>query len=85
KASKASPRVVVYAWKNVERLAEEIRERGVHRAREIELNSVNADWLDAIAKTLDRVNAWDLAITGGVLYLTIKGALFEGTIERVAI
>src|SRR5574339_217992 len=37
KASKASPRVVVYAWKNVDTLVEAIRERGVHRADAIEL------------------------------------------------
>jgi uncharacterized protein YaeQ len=85
KASKASPRVVVYAWKNVEQLAEAIRERAVHRAEGIELNAMNADWLDAIAATLDRVNTWDLSISGGVLYLTIGGALFEGSVQRVAI
>jgi uncharacterized protein YaeQ len=85
KASKASPRVVVYAWKNVEQLAEAIRERGVHRAEDIELNAMNGEWLDAIAATLDRVNTWDLSIAGGVMYLTIGGALFEGSVQRVTI
>lgn len=85
KASKASPRVVIYAWKNPEQLAEAIRERGVHRADEIELNAVSADWLDAIAATLDRVNTWDLSVAGGVIYLTIGGALFEGSVQRIAI
>src|SRR5262245_33174629 len=85
KAAKASPRVVVYTWKNAEDLAEAIRERGVHRAQDIELNAVAAEWLDAIAATLDRVNTWDLAITGGAIYLTIGGALFEGSVRRVAI
>jgi uncharacterized protein YaeQ len=85
KAAKASPRVVVYTWKNAEQLAEAIRERDVHRAEHIELFSVSADWLDSIAATLDRVNTWELSIAGGVLYLTIKGALFEGSVQRVAI
>ena len=85
KATKASPRVVVYAWKNADDLAEAIRERGVHRAQDIELFAVSADWLDAIAATLDRVNTWDLAITGGAIYLTIAGALFEGSVRRVEI
>jgi hypothetical protein len=39
--------------------------------------------LDRVATTLDRNNAWDLAITGGQIYLTINGALFEGSIEPV--
>jgi uncharacterized protein YaeQ len=85
KASKASPRVVVYAWKNAEQLAEAIRERGVHRADEIELNAMNAEWLDAIAATLDRVNRWDLSVSGGVIYLTIGEALFEGSVQRITI
>ena len=46
---------------------------------------MNAEWLDAIAATLDRVNTWDLSIAGGVLYLTINGALFEGSVQRIAI
>lgn len=85
KASKASPRVVVYTWKNAEQLAAAIRERGVHRAEHIELNALSAEWLDAVAATLDRVNQWELSVSGGVLYLTIGGKLFEASVERVAI
>ena len=83
KASKASPRVVVYAWKNAAALAEAIRERGVHRADELELIALPAEFLDGIAATLDRTNRWDLSVTGGTLYLTIGGALFEATPERL--
>jgi uncharacterized protein YaeQ len=85
KAAKASPRVVVYTWKKPEELAEAIRERGVHRADELELFGLEAAWLDAIAATLDRVNTWELAVAGGAIYLTIKGALFEGSVRRVTI
>ena len=85
KATKASPRVVVYTWKSAEQLAEAIRERKVHRAEHIELFALSPDWLDAIAKTLDRTNTWDLAVAGGVVYLTINGALFEGSAQRVAV
>src|SRR5690606_15274154 len=70
KASKASPRVVVYTWRNPEELAEAIRERGVHRGDQIELNGLGAEWLDAIAATLDRSNRWELSVAGGELYLT---------------
>jgi uncharacterized protein YaeQ len=85
KASKASPRLVVYTWKKPEELAEAIRERGVHRAEHIELFALSAEWLDSIAKTLDRTNKWELSISGGVLYLTINGALFEGSVPRVRV
>jgi uncharacterized protein YaeQ len=85
KASKACRRVVVYAWKNVPALAEAIVERGGHRAEAIELRALAPEWLDAIAAKLDRTNKWDLAVTGGAIYLTIGEALFEGTADRVAI
>jgi uncharacterized protein YaeQ len=83
KASKAAPRVAVYAWKNPEQLAEAIREREVHR--DPELYALPAEWLDAVAATLDRTNKWDLAVTGGTLYLTIGEQLFEGSVQRIPI
>ena len=85
KASKLAPRVVVYAWKLVPELVEAIRARGVHRADELVLRALPVDLLDGVAKTLDRINRWDLAVTGGTLYLTIGGALFEGVVTPLAI
>ncbi len=83
KAGKAAPRVAIYAWKNPEQLAAAIAERRVHR--EPELYALAPELLDAIAATLDRTNKWDLAVTGGALYLTVNGQLFEGTVTRLAI
>jgi uncharacterized protein YaeQ len=85
KATKAAPRVVVYTWKPADQLAAAIRERGVHRAETIELNALAADWLDAIAATLDRTNRWELSVAGGQLYLTVSGTLFEGAVHKHAI
>ncbi len=85
KATKASPRVVVYTWKHADQLAAAIRERRVHRAEHIELHALTAEWLDAVAATLDRVNTWDLSVSGGALYLTIGDQLFETMVERVSI
>ena len=83
KASKAAPRVVIYAWKNPEQLADAIRERKVHR--DPELYALPPELLDGVAGTLDRTNKWDLAVTGGTLYLTVRDTLFEGNVTRVAI
>lgn len=85
KASKTGARVAVYAWKNVAQLAREIAARGVHRKDELALHALDPAFLDAVAATLDRMNRWDLAVSGGALYLTIGGALFETTPERVPI
>ena len=85
KATKRCPRVVIYAWKNPGELAAAIREREVHRADELELFALDPAFLDAVASTLDRTNRWDLAITGGQLYLTIGEALHETTVRRLEI
>jgi uncharacterized protein YaeQ len=85
KASKLAPRVAVYAWKNVDQLAAAIAERGVHRADELVLRVLPVELLDGVAATLDRVNKWDLSVTGGVLYLAVGARQFEATVEHIAI
>lgn len=70
RAAKQAPRVAVYGWRNLATLADELRERKVHKAEAIELYELPAEWLDAVAATLDRNNRWSLAITGGELYLS---------------
>jgi uncharacterized protein YaeQ len=85
KAAKLAPRVVVYAWKSPDELAAAIAERGVHRADRIELYALDPVFLDAAAATLDRVNRWDLAVSGGTLYLSIDGSLEESAVRRVPI
>ncbi len=85
KATKACARVVVYTWKDAARLVDEIRERGVHRAETIELYTLPAELLDAIAVTLDRVNRWELAVSGHALYLTVGSKQLEGAVTRVPV
>jgi uncharacterized protein YaeQ len=82
KATKAAPKVVVYTWKDPAALLEAIAERGVHKPERIELVGFPEAWLDQVAATLDRVNRWDVSVTGGELYLTIGEALFQLAIDR---
>lgn len=84
KATKRCARVVVYAWK-ADELAAAITERGVFRREHIELTALDPAALDAIAATLDRINRWDLARSGGTIYLTIGDALHETVVRRVSI
>jgi len=85
KATKISPRVVVYTWSRVDAQIEAIKERGVYKAETIEMNSFEETWVDSIAKTLDRVNKWELSVAGGAIYLTINGTLFEGAVTKHSI
>ncbi len=85
KATKLAPRVVVYTWRSAGELAAAITERGVHRADRIELHAFDPAFLDAAAATLDRVNRWELSVSGGTLYLSIAGTLHESVVPRVPI
>lgn len=87
KASKAAPRVAVYAWK-ADALAAELAAAAIHRADALELFALEPGFLDAIAAGLDRLNRWDLSISGGVLYLGVggpAGVTHEGALTRVAL
>lgn len=83
KAAKACDRVVVYTWKKADELRDAIAERKTFHGDEIVLNEFDPDQLDTIATHLDRNNTWNLAVTGGALYLTIGDAVHEVALRRV--
>lgn len=85
KASKASPRVVVYAWKQPEELAAAIAERRIHRAEHLELYAFDTGFLDDAAAKLDRNNRWDLSVSGASLYLTIGEQFLESEVRQIEI
>lgn len=85
KATKLAPRVAVYAWKQPELLARAIADHGVHRGDTIQIFALPVELLDRIAATLDRVNRWDLSVSGGALYLGIGGAQLEGAVTPIAV
>lgn len=84
KASKSGARVAVYTWKTPEQLARDIVDAAVHRADEIAIHALDPRWLDAIAAVLDRNNRWQLAVSGGSIYLDAAGQSFEGVVTRVS-
>ncbi len=83
KAAKLAPRVAVYGWKNVDALRAAITDEKVHRGADIAVRELPVELLDAVAATLDRVNTWELAVTGGTLYLGVGGKSFEGAVRIV--
>lgn len=84
KASKTGARVVVYGWKQIDKLARDAASR-VHRADELVIYAVDPAFLDAVAATLDRLNRWSLVVTGGSLYLSVGEQTFESAPQRCAI
>ena len=81
KASKASPRVVVYTHKDPVRLVQQLSGERIHKAESIEIRAIDRALLDALVARLDRRTAWELAVSAGHLYLTTGGVTLDGAVE----
>ena len=82
KASKASPRVVVYTHKDPERLVQQLSSERIHKAETIEIRAVDGALLAGLVERLDRRTGWELAVSDGHLYLTVGGVTLDGAVER---
>ncbi len=85
KAQKTGARVAVYGWQRMKELAQGVAEREVHKREQLAIFAIDPGFLDRVAATLDRVNRWDLSLSGGTLYLNAAGKVFEASIDRVPI
>jgi len=88
RASKASPRVALYTYRDAAQLVRQLaeqRDQRIHRAGSIEVYGIDRGLVDAFVARLDRRTALDLAVTDGHLYLTIGGETFDGALSRHAI
>jgi uncharacterized protein YaeQ len=85
KASKASPRLVVFTHNDPEMLQAAARERTIHKAERIEIYSLDGAFLDALAAVTDRNAKWSLVHTEGTLYITSGAESVSTTVVRHAL
>lgn len=83
KASKASPRVAVYSHKDAVLLATRLAGEKIHRAADIELYSLDREWIATIAQKIERRTNFALTIAERHLYLSISDDTFSTVIERI--
>ncbi len=84
KASKASPRVVVYTHRARTLLT--ILDGGkIHRADELELYSIDAELLESLVERLDRRNSFSLSVTDRQLYIDFGGTSLTGVVEKLSL
>jgi uncharacterized protein YaeQ len=82
KASKASPRVVVFTQHDPKLLSREAATRAIHRAEAIEVYALDATFLDEVAALTDRNARWTLLHTDGSLYVTAGDKTATGAFTR---
>ena len=85
KASKASPRVAVYAFKDPANLARQFEGTRIHRAEAIELYAFEPSFIAAFVERLERRTSIELAVTERHLYLTVGGETLDSAVKPVTV
>jgi len=82
KARKAARRVALFTAADIADLRAEARAGTIHHAEDIEVWQLDETFLDGVGERLDRTLPLELVHTEGRLYLTLRGEVLEGSIER---
>lgn len=85
KASKASPRVVVYTAKDPAKLVSQLSGERIHRAEQLEIYGFDPTFIAQFVSRLERRTSFDLAVTERHLYLTIAGTTIDAPVSRVTL
>jgi uncharacterized protein YaeQ len=80
KASKASPRVIVFTHNDPELLKKSARATTIHKVEAITVWAFDPAFLDVLAAATERTSGWQLVHTEGQLYVTIDGTSFSGAV-----
>jgi len=85
KASKASPRVVVFTQRDPRVLLNEAQKGDIHKAEQIEIYALDPRFLEQLAALTDRNARWTLLRNDGVLYVTIGEKTLSSTVTKHAL
>jgi uncharacterized protein YaeQ len=85
RASKASPRLVVFTQHDPRLLVREAAARPIHRVEDIEVYALDPRFLEQLGELTDRNARWTLLRTDGVLYVTVGTKTVTGALTRHAL
>jgi len=83
KASKASPRVVVYTHRDPASVQRQLAGEKIHRADTIGLIALDRDLIEELVGRLERRMRFDLSVTDGTLYIVLGSHTLSGSVERL--
>lgn len=84
KASKASPRVVVFTHQP-RQLIGQAGTRDIHKAEKIEIYSLEPKFLDQLGALTDRNSSWTLLRNDGVLFVSVGDKTVSGAVTKHAL
>jgi uncharacterized protein YaeQ len=82
KASKAAPRVVVYAHRDVDSWLSRLEGERIHRAAALEIRAMDRELLAALVARLERRMEFDLSVAEQTLYVTLGDETLTGVVEK---
>ena len=82
KASKSTPRVVVYTHKDVARLVQNLSGERIHRGETVELYAIDRGLIAELSARLERRMSFSLSINERELYLSIGADTLTGAVVR---
>ncbi len=82
KASKASPRLVVFTQHDPRLLLREAGTREIHKADQIEVYALESKFLEQLGELTDRNARWTLLRSDGVLYVTVGAKTVSGAVTK---
>ena len=85
RASKAAPRVAVYAHKEPGPWLRGLAGARIHRAGALELYALDRDLVGALAERMEKRMALALSVTDRHLYATVGGETLEGDVTPLAL
>ena len=83
RASKASPRVVVYVHREASQWLDGLRSTRVHRADELELYAIDRDLLGGFITKLDRRMSLAVSISEGEVFAAFADTTLSGRLTRL--
>jgi uncharacterized protein YaeQ len=83
RASKATKKLVVYTYKNVDALVQEIQGNEVHRADTIEIYSFSSKFLEELESTLEKNNSWSVLVQEGQVSVELEGRSIVSDLRKV--
>jgi len=85
KASKASPRVVVYTHRDPAQLVGRLSGERIHRADALELYAIDQDLISALVDRLDRRMGFALSVAERELFVSLAAETLTGRVVRHAL
>jgi uncharacterized protein YaeQ len=85
KASKAAPRVAIYAHRDPGAWLERIAGERIHKAERIEIYVVDRELIAALVERLERRMALDLSVSERTLYVTVGETTLTGAVEALSL